>query len=76
MELEEFKKKLSSIEKRSAKLNKDRKDLLDQCPHSFEQKHWYFSGSYTDKAYTEYWEECTFCRKKQNHTVKGHSWYG
>lgn len=76
MELEEFKAKIAAIEKRAAKLNKDRKALLEQCPHSFEQKHWYNSGTYNDRAYTEYWEECVFCRKKQNLSVKEQSWYG
>lgn len=76
MELEEFTSKLAAIDEKLKKLSAKREKLLENCPHSFVPRQQYFPGNYNDTAYTEYWEECQFCRKKINGRTQEHSWYG
>ena len=53
------------------------KKLLDECTHDeVEQKSRYFSGSYLDTAYTDYWNECTLCGATSEVTHKSHGYYG
>lgn len=48
-----------------------------QCTTEFlEKKSYYFSGSYNDTAYTEYWTECKICGKKYDKENQNHGWYG
>lgn len=52
-------------------------ELLDGCTHDeVEQKSYYFSGSYLDTAYTDYWNECTLCGATSEKTHKSHGYYG
>lgn len=76
VELEEFAGELASIDGEIAKLTDKRRKLLENCPHSFVSRRLYFPGNYNDTAYTEYWDECQFCRKKINERTQEHSWYG
>ena len=49
------------------------------CHHPLEviePKTYYFSGSYDDTAYTDYWNECTICGERSVVTTKHHSYYG
>lgn len=51
--------------------------LLEECTHDeVEKKSEYVSGTYYDKAYTEYWVVCTLCGAKSERTTETHSWYG
>ena len=53
------------------------KDLLVNCPHEeINEESSYFSGSYYDKAYTEYWNRCALCGERSEKTLRMHSWYG
>lgn len=76
MEIEELKAKLKKNSEKQTKLLAERKKLLEQCPHEFEEQSYYFSGSYYDTAYTQYWDECAVCGKKQNKREVNHGWYG
>lgn len=52
-------------------------DMLTNCPHEeIESKSSYFSGSYYDKASTDYWNECKLCRNRSEITTEMHSYYG
>lgn len=51
--------------------------LKDNCPHKdLEKKHCYFSGNYTDNAYTIRWKQCKFCKKEFDTETETHSSYG
>lgn len=53
------------------------KDILKDCLHEeVERKSSYYSGSYNDQAYTEYWNECVLCGARSEKTTKDHNWYG
>jgi hypothetical protein len=60
-----------------AKHQKELMELLNTCTHEhIEEKSYYFSGSYFDKAYTEYWNQCKLCGAESKKTINDHSWYG
>jgi hypothetical protein len=60
-----------------AKHQKELSNLLSQCPHNnIIEKSQYVPGSYYDKAYTRYWNECIICHKKSEDTIDQHSSYG
>jgi hypothetical protein len=53
------------------------KELLEGCTHEeVEKKSRYFSGSYYDKASTDYWNECKLCGATSEITSETHGWYG
>ena len=54
------------------------KKLRDElCPHTeIEDKYYYFSGSYSDTAYTERWVECKCCGMTSAKTVEYNNYYG
>jgi hypothetical protein len=60
------------------KHQKELQELYDQCNHHgmVEEKSSYYSGSYTNTAYTRYWNQCTLCGKKSEEIIKEHGWYG
>ena len=84
VEYELFKQRVMNqrkvLEVKQALADKQRtilKELLTECPHEeIEQKSSYFEGSYYDKAYTEYWNQCKLCGKTSEKTTNMHSWYG
>jgi hypothetical protein len=50
---------------------------VEVCPHTeLIPREYYFSGSYNDTAYTEYWNECACCGKCSERTHESHSWFG
>lgn len=50
--------------------------LLEECTHEeVEKKSQYYSGSYYDKAYTDYWSVCKLCGKKSDSNSETHGWY-
>jgi hypothetical protein len=52
-------------------------NLLINCPHEeVEVKNSYFPGSYYDKAYTRYWNQCSLCGVTGPVTVDHHNYYG
>lgn len=55
------------------KYKKQIAELTAACPHDalVQQSH-YVDGSYYDKTYTNYWDECVCCGKRFNQT----GWYG
>lgn len=64
-----------------AQLSRDIAWLKDEikeiCPHTetyIERS--YFSGSYYDKAYTDYTRYCSTCKKKLEKWDEGHGYYG
>jgi hypothetical protein len=47
------------------------------CTHTvLETKNYYYSGSYSDKAYTTLWEVCLCCGKKLDERTIEHNYYG
>ena len=60
------------------KHQKELRELLSTCNHEghIEEKSSYFSGSYYDKAYTDYWNQCKLCGERSEVTTVNHSWYG
>jgi hypothetical protein len=49
----------------------------DLCPHTtLIPREQYVDGSYYDRAYTEYWNECACCGKCSERTTEQHSWFG
>lgn len=51
--------------------------LKANCNHSkLQPMEYYVDGSYYDKAYTNYWDECVGCGKKLNERHESHGWYG
>jgi hypothetical protein len=51
--------------------------LLSECTHDeVERKSEYYSGSYYDKAHTDYWTVCVLCGTRSERTHETHSWYG
>lgn len=75
---------LKEINKLTARMHKQQSKYLDKinelkkiCPHdALIDKSFYSDGSYYDKAYTNYWQECVGCGKKMNERHETHSWYG
>lgn len=71
---QQIQRKLKLIEKHQLEL----KQMYAQCTHegTMEEKSSYFSGSYYDTAYTEYWSQCRICGHRTPYTRKDHSYYG
>lgn len=64
----------TKAKERFLKAKKQRDEL---CPHTeLIPREYYFSGSYNDTAYTEYWNECACCGATSERTHESHSWYG
>ena len=80
----EFKKQVEKqrkiIARKDALADKQRailKELITNCPHEeVVEKDSYYSGSYYEKAYTEYWQQCTLCGKRGEKNTVMHSYYG
>lgn len=73
-ELEEALQIQAKADEKVKELTKQRNEM---CPHLVvEQRQYYFSGSYYDRAYTDYWTECKCCGAKSEVTTEQHSWYG
>ena len=76
-ELKRNKEKIISYKQEIDKLKDRNKELQNHCNHSkTDIKEWYFSGSYSDHAYTEFIEYCIYCGKKIDCFIKEHSWFG
>lgn len=59
------------------KIEKAKAELKEVCLHDkIEQKHYYFDGSYYDRAYTDRWNQCCTCGAKSEVKTEYHSWYG
>lgn len=71
---QQIKRKLKLIAKHQLEL----KELYGLCTHehSMEDKSSYFSGSYNDTAYTDYWSQCRLCGYRTPTTTKDHGYYG
>lgn len=71
--LEKVKRKKEFLEKHKKILE----DMLKTCTHeeTFVEEH-YFSGSYNDRAHTDYYTRCSLCGKIIETRTKEHSWYG
>lgn len=61
-----------------SKHQKELKEMLATCTHEGHvvKKSSHFSGSYYDKAYTDYWNECSLCGERSEVTTEMHSYYG
>ena len=69
--------RIDRAQNRITKLQEEKTALYKECPHThIELKSSYFSGSYYDKAYTDYWNECSVCGAKSETTTKMSSYYG
>jgi hypothetical protein len=63
-----------SLRDKIDRLEHERQEL---CPHTLlEEQSSYCSGSYYDKASTDYWNVCKCCGAKSEVTTKTHSYYG
>lgn len=73
---------IGEYEDQSKYLNHQLRQLYDLrsklCTHegTMEPKSYYFSGSYYDQAYTEYWHKCSCCGFQTERKHEQHSWYG
>lgn len=67
------------ITKLHERLIKKKEQLIASCTHPEEyltvSEH-YYSGSYDDRASTEYTTKCGICGKIVKTEEKSHSWYG
>lgn len=80
----EFKKQVEQqrkvVARKEALADKQRtilKELLVKCQHEeIEEQSSYCSGSYYDKASTDYWNQCKLCGKRSPITTEMHSYYG
>jgi hypothetical protein len=73
----EFEKKVNRKRTLIAKHNVELAELLKTCTHErVEEKSSYYGGSYTNTAYTRYWNQCMICGTCGPETVKEHGWYG
>ena len=60
--------KIIRAENKLQRLKEERGGLLRECPHtSMERKSFYIPGSYYDKSYTEFYDECRCCGKQFNY---------
>jgi hypothetical protein len=72
-----FLKAETALNKAKVKFDAAKKLRDEVCPHAeLIPREYYFSGSYNDTAYTEYWNECACCGKCSERTHESHSWYG
>jgi len=72
-----FLKAQEAKRKADEKFSKAKAERDAICPHlDLIQREYYFSGSYNDTAYTEYWNECAVCGKCSERTHEQHSYYG
>lgn len=59
------------------KIDKAKSELKTVCLHEkIEEQHYYFDGSYYDRAYTDRWNQCCICGEKSEVKTEYHSWYG
>lgn len=73
----EFKTELNEVDRLLREMLKYRAALLNRCPHTdIEEKSYYFSGSYLDRAYTDSWNQCKCCGKKFDEKTVVHDWFG
>lgn len=80
----EFKKQIEAqrkvVARKQVLADKQRdilKGMLANCTHEeIEVKSSYFSGSYYDKASTDYWNECKLCGERGPIRTEMHSYYG
>ena len=75
----EAKELLEELDKMAKLISEAKKSITSKCTcpkEALVKKEFYFSGSYNDQAYTDYYEECSICFKRHNETSKDHSWYG
>lgn len=79
MDIYTLKKKKKQALKALEKYNSLRAEVYEncQCPQDelVEQEH-YYEGDYSNRAYTEYWQECIICGRRHNRVNKQHSYYG
>lgn len=75
--MSEFSDKVQRKRELIQKHQEQLKNLLNKCPHDdIERKSHYHPGTYYDKAYTDYWNECKVCGKRSEVTTIEHSYYG
>lgn len=75
--LQEVNKITKRMHKSQSKYLTQIAELKARCPcDALIDKSFYSDGSYYDKAYTNYWQECIACGKKYNQRHETHSWYG
>ncbi len=76
-EVTKRRKQIDKAKQKVSNLYDDLAIFLKNCPHDkVSEKSSYFPGSYNDKAYTNYWNQCDICGTKSEITTKDHSWYG
>lgn len=74
---------LRAMKAKAKSLMEEAKQLIlvmkGACHHPVEHiepKTYYFGGGHNDKAYTEYWDECTICGERSVVNRKDHNYYG
>lgn len=74
---EELKRLVERRRKLIAQHQQKLAEFLAQCPHTeLEQQEIYYSGSYLDRARTDYWNQCKLCGARSEITTESHTWYG
>jgi len=79
METKELLKKKKQALAALEKYNLLKSEVEAQCHHPGEYlvaKERYYEGDYYNKAYTEFYNQCTICLKCSESTRRTHSYYG
>ena len=74
---EVLQKKLRKLVTKEQALRDEIYELHKSCSHEeLDAKESYFSGSYDERASTNYWNRCTLCGATSKTTTITHSYYG
>lgn len=74
---QEIEKKLIKLSNKKKKLYEQLAEMHKSCTHEeIELVENYYSGSYYDRASTDYWHKCKLCGKSSKIKTVVHSWYG
>lgn len=77
MELTLFEKRVQLKRKLIEKHKDELLVMLADCPHDhLEKRSQYYSGTYYDRSYTEYWNECRCCGATSQRTTDNKGYYG
>lgn len=72
-----LRKKLDKLVTKEKALRDEISELHKSCTHEeLDEKESYFSGSYDERASTNYWNQCKLCGAKSKTTTITHSYYG
>lgn len=72
-----LRKKLDKLVTKEKALRDEISELHKSCTHEeLDAKESYFSGSYDERASTNYWNQCRLCGAKSKTITETHNYYG